>query len=105
MDENNFPSLCKHKKIISAKIDNVTTVAIMTDSKHFEKTLIVTLFSGSAQTDSQIILFLQNFAKDRKYGRIQILSNQRCLFFDSLEHKLSFHLTHITESPIAIPLM
>ena len=92
MDENNFSSLCKHKKIFSAKIDDVTTVAIMNDSKHFEKTLIVTLFSGSTQTDSQIILFLQNFAKDRKYDRIQILSNQRCLFFDSLEYKLSFHL-------------
>ena len=92
MNENNFLSLNTHKKIISAKIDGMTTVAIMTDSKHFEKTLIVTLFSGSFQTDSQIVSFLQNFAKDNKYERIQILSNRRCFFSDSLEYKLSFHL-------------
>ena len=92
MDKNNFSSLSKHKKIISAKIDDMTSVAIMTNSKHFEKTLIVTLFSGSVQTNLQIISFLQNFAKGSKYDRIQILSNHRYLFSDSLEFKLSFHL-------------
>jgi hypothetical protein len=64
----------------------------MTDSEHFDKTLIVTLFSGSDNSTLQIILFLQNYAIENNYERIQILTKEQLQTFDLLEHKLSFHL-------------
>ena len=64
----------------------------MTDSEHFDKTLIVTLFSGSDNSTLQIILFLQNYAIENDYERIQILTKEQLQTFDLLEHKLSFNL-------------
>ena len=92
INDNNLSSLGLEKRIVSTNIGGENAAAIMTDSKHFEKTLIVTLLSGSVQSNSKLISFLQNFAKDGKYDRIQILSNNICLFSDSAEYKMSFHL-------------
>ena len=66
--------------------------AIITDSKHFEKTMIVTLYSDSFDTSTQIILFLQNFAYQNNYKRIQILSKEDLSPLNSLEFKIPFNL-------------
>ena len=50
--------------------------AIITDSKHFEKTMIVTLYSALLILRLKFILFLQNFAYQNNYQRIQILSKE-----------------------------
>ena len=84
--------LCKTNKIISSTIQKNSSIAILTDSEHFTKTLIVTLFSNSQNTAFQIISFLQNYGFEKKYQRIQILTKENLSFFDSLDHKLSFHL-------------
>ena len=68
------------------------SLAILTDSEHFDKTLIVTFFSGSQDTSLQIISFLQNFGKEKNYERIQILTKEQLPVFNSLEHRISFHL-------------
>ena len=82
----------KQNKIISSNIDGRSSIAILTDSEHFDKTLIVTLFSGSENTTLQVISFLQNHGVEKNYERIQILTKEQLPFFDSLEHKISFHL-------------
>ena len=82
----------QQNKIIRSTIDGNSSIAILTDSEHFKKTLIVTLFSGSPNTLFQIISFLQNYGFEKGYERIQILSKDRLLSYSSLNHKLSFHL-------------
>ncbi len=73
-------------------MDGKNSIAILTDSEHFDKTLIATLFSGSQNTTLQIISFLQNYGIEKNYKKIQILTKEQLPFFDSLEHKISFHL-------------
>ncbi|WP_428326369.1 GNAT family N-acetyltransferase [Nitrosopumilus sp.] len=92
IDSTIISELSKQNKIIQSKIDDKTSTAILSDSEHFENTLIVTLFSSSEKTASQIILFLQNYAIQNNYNRIQILTKENLQNLKSLEHKLSFHL-------------
>ena len=92
LDNDILSKFYKQNKIIKSKIDGKDSIAILTDSEHFEKTLIVTLFSGSINTTSQIIHFLQNYGIENDYERIQILTKEQLTSFDLLEHKLSFHL-------------
>jgi hypothetical protein len=73
-------------------LDGKISVAIVGDYKHHEKTLIVTLFSGSFETLSNIISYLQNYAIEKNYERIQILTKEKLSSFDSLEYKISFNL-------------
>jgi len=92
IDDSISSSLSEHNKIIKSNMDGEISLAILTDSEHFDKTLIVTLFSGSQNSSSQIISYLQNYAMENKYERIQILTKEQLSIFDSLEHKISFHL-------------
>jgi len=73
-------------------LDGKISVAIVGDYKHHEKTLIVTLFSGSFETLFNIISYLQNYAIEKNYERIQILTKEKLSSFDSLEYKISFNL-------------
>ena len=92
LDDGVSSMLCQKRKIITSKVDGIETFAILSDSEHFEKTLIVTLFFGSKKSCLEIISFLENHAFENNYSRIQILTQAQLSFDDSLEHKLSFHL-------------
>ena len=92
LDNDVFSILSKQKKIIESKINHKKSIAILSDSEHFEQTLIVTLFTESDETAFCILSFLQNYGMQKNYRRIQILTKERLLFFDSLEYKISFHL-------------
>jgi len=92
IDDEIISKLCEQKKIITSNVNGLESFSILTDSEHFEKTLIVTLFSNSKESSSHIISFLQNYAIENNYERIQILTKEQLSFHDSLEHKLSFHL-------------
>lgn len=92
IDDNILSELCEQKKIISSNMDGNVSFAILSDSEHFKNTLITTLFSGSKKSSSQILSFLQNYAIENNYERIQILTKEHLSAFDLLEHKLSFHL-------------
>ena len=54
-----------------------TSFAIIGDYKHLAKTLIVTLFPGSVDSLSEILSYLQNYAFEKNYQRIQILTKQK----------------------------
>jgi len=92
LDVKTLSEFSKQNKIIKSKIGNNFSIAILTDSKHFDKTLIVTLFSGSLNPTLQIIHFLQNYGMENNYKRIQILTKERLVSSNFLEHKLSFNL-------------
>jgi len=98
IDDSILHSFYENDKIIKSNMDGKISIAILTDSEHFDKTLIVTLFSGSQNSSSQIISYLQNYAIENKYERIQILTKEKLSIFNSLEHKISFHLMKKTLS-------
>ena len=92
LDDDTISSLNSKKCIVQSKKDKDPTIAILGDSEHFEKTLIVTLFTGSKNNTMNIISFLQNFGFEKKYQRLQILTKETLPEFRDLEHKISFHL-------------
>ena len=92
LDDIILSRLYTENKIVKSSLHGKESLAILTDSEHFEKTLIVTLFSGSYYTTMQILLFVQNYGKKENYERIQILTREQLFHFDSLESKISFHL-------------
>ena len=92
VDDATLSTFYEQNKIIKSNVDGKDSIAILTDSEHFDKTLIVTLFSGSQNTTLQILYFLQNYGMEKNYERIQILTKEQLPFFDSLEHRISFHL-------------
>ncbi len=92
LNKQKLNSLNSKNRIVYSKKSKNKSIAILGDSEHFEKTLIVTLFSGSKKDTINIILFLQNLGFEKKYKRIQILTKEILPEFTSLEHKISFHL-------------
>lgn len=92
LDDITLSTLYKENKIVKSSLNGKESLAILTDSEHFSRTLIVTLFSGSHDTTMQILSFVQNYGKKENYERIQILSRDQLSPFDSLEFRISFHL-------------
>jgi len=92
LDEDSLLSLNKQNKIISSNIYGDISIAILTDSEHFDKTLIVTLFSGSQLNTLEIISYVQNYGAEKNYQKIQILTKEKLPFTNTLEHKITFNL-------------
>ena len=92
IDDITLKSFYEQNRIVNSSIDNKNSIAIITESKHFDRTLIVTLFSNSDESVCEILSFLQNFGWEKNYDRIQILTKEKLPNFDSLEYKISFHL-------------
>lgn len=92
IDDTTLKLFYEQNRIISSCIDEKNSFAILTDSEHFPRTLIVTLFSESDESVVEILSFLQNFGMNKNYDRIQILTKGKLPNFDSLEYKISFHL-------------
>ena len=92
LDDLTLSQFYENKKIIKSSGFDIDSIAILTDSEHFDKTLIVTLFPGSENSVLDIVLFLQHHAIEKNYERIQILTKKILPKFDSLEHKISFNL-------------
>jgi hypothetical protein len=92
IDDVTLKSFYEQNRIVNSSIDNKNSIAIITESEHFDRTLIVTLFSNSDESVYEILSFLQNFGWEKNYDRIQILTKEKLPNFDSLEYKISFHL-------------
>ena len=84
--------LSSQNKIIQSNLNGKKTTAIIGNYKHIDNTLIVTLSSDSFDTLSNVLFYLQNFAFENNYERIQILTNKKLEFFDALDYKISFYL-------------
>jgi len=79
-------------QIIVSEIEGEKTIAILEDSEHFKKTLIVTLFAGSKKNSVNVLSFLQNYGWEKNYQRLQILTKETLPKFNKMEKKISFHL-------------
>jgi hypothetical protein len=92
LNKETILELNSKNQIIFSKIEGEKTVAILENSEHFTKTLIVTLFAGSKKNTVNVISFLQNYGYEKKYQRLQILTKETLPEFKNLEKKISFHL-------------
>lgn len=92
LNDNISEYLANENKIIYSDKSGDVSFAILTDSEHFEKTLIVTLHAGSKKNTLDLLLYLQNFGFDHNYARIQILTKETLPELRNLEHRISFHL-------------
>jgi len=79
--------------LIVSENDSINGFVILTESDHFEKTLMVTLYSGSKDVLREILSVIQNFSFLNNYKRIQILTKLTSIpKHEGLEKKLSFFL-------------
>lgn len=92
LDKESLLSLSEQNKIIFSDKFGDVSVAIMTDSEHFDKTLIVTLFSGSQTNTLDLVSYIQNYGAEKNYHKIQILTKEKLPFLKTLEHKITFNL-------------
>ncbi len=92
IDDKILESFYEQNKIITSSIGDKNSSAIITESDHFDRTLIVTLFSNSDESTCEILSYLQNFGWEKNYERIQILTKEKLSSFDTLEFKILFHL-------------
>ena len=92
LDKESLHYLYSKNRIISCQINGKKSFAIITDSKHFQKTMIVTLYANSFDATNEIFSFLQNFAYKNNYKRIQILTKENLSTVKSIEFKISFNL-------------
>jgi len=71
----------------------VEGLAILTDSEHFDETMLITIISGSVDGLKEILFYIQNFAYQEKYKRIQILTKLKNLpENENLENRFTFYL-------------
>ncbi|MGI0057766.1 MAG: GNAT family N-acetyltransferase [Nitrosarchaeum sp.] len=92
LDEETLISLSKQNKIVFSDESGDISTAFLTDSEHFDKTLIVTLFSGSQNNTLELISYIQNYGAENNYTKIQILTKEKLPFLNALEHKITFNL-------------
>ncbi len=92
IDDDALLSFHRQNRIVRSGESNESSLAIFTASDHFERTLIVTLFSNFDDSTLQILSFLQNYSMENNCERIQILTQEKLPIFDSLEFKVSFNL-------------
>jgi hypothetical protein len=90
-DEAMFSLSAQNKIIFSDKFGDIS-IAILTDSQHFDKILIVTLFSGSQNNTLELISYIQNYGAQKNYKKIQILTKEKLSFVSNLEYKITFNL-------------
>ena len=94
LDDSSIFSLSKEKRIIYFGNDHsVEGLAILTDSEHFDETMLITIISGSVDGLKEILFYIQNFAYQEKYKRIQILTKLKNLpENENLENRFTFYL-------------
>ena len=93
LDDQTRKSLIKEKRIIYSENDSSNIIAIYSDSKHFDKTLLVTLYSKTNKSLQNIFSYIQNFAFTNNYKRIQILTKLQSLpDYIDLQSRLRFNL-------------
>lgn len=94
LTKNNINSLIKEKRILyTIHKDAIDTIVIFTESEHFEKTLMLTLISGTENGIKEIIRYFQNYAIKNNIKRIQILTKAKTFpQIKNLQKRFSFYL-------------
>ena len=92
LDNTALFSLSTQNRIIFSDKFGDISIAILTDSQHFDNTLIVTLFSGSQNNTLELISYIQNYGAQKNYKKIQILTKETLSLINNLEYKITFNL-------------
>jgi len=92
LDKKTLSFLYQQKKIIFSDKSGPVSIAILTDSEHFDKILIVTLISGSSSNTLNLISYIQNYGAENNYRKIQILTKEILPMANFLDHKITFNL-------------
>ena len=92
LSENIIINLINENRIFYSEQDGtINAIAILRESDHFEKTLLITIVYGTEKGIKQMIKYFQNLAEETE--RIQILTKIKNFpKIDSLEKKISFCL-------------
>jgi GNAT superfamily N-acetyltransferase len=97
LDAKTISSLIKEKKIIISKDQNrIDSLGIITESDHFEKTIMLTLIYTTKSGIKKILPYIQNLTYEKKFERIQILTTKKLPSYPDLEKRLSFY--HMTKN-------
>jgi GNAT superfamily N-acetyltransferase len=94
LDKKTLSSFYQQKKIIFSDKSDPVSIAILTDSEHFDKILVVTLISGSSSNTLNLISYIQNYGAENNYRKIQILTKETLPMTNFLDHKITFNLMH-----------
>ena len=92
LDNSSIDKLSSQNRIISSPISDNFSLSVLTESEHFDNTLIATLFSNNPESTSNILSYLQNLGMETKFERIQILTKEELPIHEGMEHRLTFHL-------------
>ena len=92
LDDSSIDKLSSQNRIISSPISDNFSLSVLTESRHFDDTLIATLFSNNPKSTSEILSYLQNLCMETKFERIQVLTKEELPGHEGMEHKLTFHL-------------
>ena len=96
LDTKAISSLIKQKKIIISKDQNrIDSLGIITESDHFEKTMMLTLIYTTKSGIKKILSYIQNLTYEKKFERIQILTTKQLPSYPGLEKRLTFY--HMTK--------
>ena len=83
--------LKKKNQIIESKIGNNLSIGIITHSKHFEKTILVTVYGSDQICTENVLSYIQNYAFENHIERIQVLSTEKFSSQKEIELKLEFN--------------
>ena len=93
LDSNTLQELIAKKQIIFIEKNKKNTIAILTDSEHFDGTLMITLIDGTSNGIKDILSYLQKYSFKKNYKRVQILTKIKDIQnFEGLEKRLTFFL-------------
>jgi len=94
LSKNTINNLINENRIFYSEQDGIiNAIAILKESDHFEKMLMITLVYGNERGINDIIKYFQNFTKETDNERIQILTKLKNIpKINNLEKKFSFCL-------------
>lgn len=92
LDDSSIDELSSQDRIISSSVSENSSLSVITESKHFDDTLIATLFSNNQKSTSDILSYLQNLCMESGFERVQVLTREELPCHEGMGHKLTFHL-------------
>lgn len=86
--------LIQNKQVLYSKNNGINSgIALLADSEHFEKTVLVTMPFGTESGLKKIINQLTNTLLSKNYKRIQILTKLNSFYdLEGIEERFSFYL-------------
>lgn len=93
LKDDRLSSLLENQQMIYLNENNEYSVAVITVSKHFAKTMIVTLLFGNDSGITKLLNYSKHIAKLQNFKRIQVLTKlNKINDFQNIEKRLSFYL-------------